>query len=315
MGAGSYERKEFKGGAAATVLDSGINDAVTSLVVDDATGWPTATTDPFVIVVDRGTAIEEKIRVGERTTTTLSTLTRGYDDTTAFGHAAGATVEHVLDASTIDQANRYVNLQDAVGELVGHNGTNPVAIAAPALDGSDNFFVLLVDDAEPTGWRAARLPTVEDDASAPTVTGAVRVWYDQTQNVLRTSNGTEWRLPAMMYQFVSTAARDSYLGGDPVNGTMCVVSTGDAAIVQWYDGDDWIDLCRRDEGIPKFANAAARDVFYPTPATGDHAFLVDVHQLVEYRNNEWILINQKITISEVAPTGALDGDVWLQPVT
>lgn len=313
MGAGSYERKEFKGGAAAAALNAGINDVVTSLVIDDATGWPTATTDPFVIVIDRGTALEEKILVGERTTTTLGTLTRGYDDTTAFSHASGATVEHVLDASTIDQANRYVNLQTAVGELVGHNGTNPVAIAAPTLDGSENFYVLLVDDAEPTGWRAARLPTVEDDASTPTVTDPVRIWYDQNQNILRTSDGTEWRLPAMMYQFVSTAARDSYLGGDPFNGTMCVVGTGDAAIVQWYDGDDWIDLCRRDEGIPKFADATARDAFYPSPSTGDHAFIIATHQLLEYREDEWILINQKITTSETAPTDPLDGDVWLQP--
>lgn len=314
MGAGSYERKEFKGGAAAATLTAGINDVVTSLVISDATGWPTASTDPFVIVVDRGTALEEKILVGERTTTTLGTLTRGYDDTTAFSHASGATVEHVLDASTIDQANRYVNLQTAVGELVGHNGTNPTVIAAPALDGSENFFVLLVDDAEPTGWRAARLPTVEDSASTPTVTDPVRIWYDQNQNVLRTSNGTDWRLPAMMYQFVSTGARDTYLGGDPVNGTMCVIATGDAAIVQWYDGDDWIDLCRRDEGIPKFADTTARDLFYPSPATGDHAFIIATDQLLEYREDEWILINQKITTSEIAPVDPHDGDVWLQPV-
>jgi hypothetical protein len=313
MGAGSYERKEFKGGAAATALDAGINDTDVALVLDDATGWPTATTDPFVIVVDRGTAIEEKMLVGARTGTSLSSITRAYDDTTAFSHASGAAVEHVLDASTIDQANRYVNLATAVGEMIGHNGTNPVVIAAPDLDGTDNNFALIVDDAEPTGWRAGRLPTVVDDSATPAVAEAIRIWYDQNQNILRTSDGSVWKLPAMIYQFASTGARDTYLGGDPVNGTMCVVSTGDAAIVQWYDGDDWIDLCRRDEGIPKFADTTARDLFYVTPATGDHAYIEATHSLLEYRDDEWILINQKITVSEVAPTDPLDGDVWLQP--
>jgi len=313
MAAGSYERKEFKGGAAATALNAGINDAVTALVIDDATGWPTAASDPFVIVVDRGTALEEKMLVAARTGTSLSSITRAYDDTTAFSHSSGASVEHVLDASTIDQANRYVNLQTAIGELVGHNGTNPVVIAAPGLVGTDNFFTLVVDNSEPTGWRAGRLPTVQDSALTPAVAEAVRIWYDQNQNILRTSDGTNWKLPAMMYQFVSTAARDTYLGGDPVNGTMCVVSTGDTAIVQWYDGDDWIDLCRRDEGIPKFADTTARDLFYPTPATGDHAYIVGTHQLLEYREDEWMLLNQKITVNEVAPTDPHDGDVWLQP--
>ena len=305
----AYRRKQFVGGAPATSLASGITDSATTLDVDDATGYPDAT-NPFVIVIDPGLATEEKVLCAARTSDTLSSLTRGYDNTTAQAHSSGAVVQHVLDAGTIDQVNRLANLMDAKGELLGFDGTNPVAIAA---DQTDNY-ALVVKTSEASGFAIERPVHVVDDASTPTVTGVPRVWFDQNTGQIRTSNGTDWRTPASLPAFANDAARDAYFGGTPTqDGVACVVGTGTSITPQVWDGSAWVRLASIYEGIPRFADDTARDAFYTSPATGDTAFLNDVHQLTEYREDEWILLNRKITTSVSAPASPHDGDIWLAP--
>lgn len=313
MAAGSYERKEFVGGAPATSLAGALSDSATTCSVASVTGWPTADTYPFVAVIDRGTANEEKILVEARTGTTFSTIVRGYDDTTAVAHSDGAVIEHALDASTIDQANRLANLMASKGQVIGHNGTNPTAIAAAEMDESEDEYVLMVDQSEATGLKFARPVHVVLDSDTPAVAGVQRIWYDETVGLLRASDGSTWLIPAQILFFASTGARTTYLGGDPQPGTATIVGTGGSLALEVYDGTDWVPISRRDEAIPKFADTTARDAFYTSPATGDHAYIEASHSLLEYRDDEWILINQKITVSEVAPTDPLDGDVWLQP--
>jgi hypothetical protein len=75
------------------------------LALVSATGWPSA---PFVAKLDAGTAAEEKILVGARSGTACSSLTRGYDGTTATSHSSGATVEHDLGANIVDDLNDHV---------------------------------------------------------------------------------------------------------------------------------------------------------------------------------------------------------------
>ena len=306
---GTYERKQFVGGAPATTVSGALTDAATSLTIDSASGWPDAT-NPFVAVIDRGLASEEKILVGARTTTTLSSITRGYDDTSAQAHSSGAAIEHVIDASTIDQVNRLANLQDAKGEVLGHNGTNPVAVDA----GGTDDHVLLVDSGEAAGIKFGRLPTVEDTGSAPSVSGVVRVWFDSSTGMLRSSNGTVWRTPASAPVFANTAARDAYFGATPTqDGIVCIVGTGATLQLQAWDGSAWIEFPTIYEGIPKFADSTARDAFFTSPVTGDHAYLNDVHQLTEYREDEWIIINNKVIYSASAPASPHEGDIWIQP--
>ena len=306
---GTYERKQFVGGAPATTVVGSITDSATSFDIDSATGWPDAT-NPFVAVIDRGLATEEKILVGARTSATLSSITRGYDDTAAQAHSGGAAIEHVIDASTIDQANRLANIQTAKGTLIGHNGTNPTEIAASLTDG----YSLVVDNAQPTGFVVERPVHVVDDASTPTVTAVPRVWFDQNTGLVRTSDGTNWKIPASAPVFASTGARDTYYGATPTqDGIVCIVGTGATLQLQAWDGSAWIEFPTIYEGIPKFADSTARDAFFTAPVTGDHAYLNDVHQLTEYREDEWILVNQKITTSETAPASPHEGDIWLQP--
>jgi hypothetical protein len=314
MGAGSYERKEFVGGAPATTVVGSTTDVATSLALASATGWPTATTNPFVAVIDRGLATEEKILVGARTGTACSSITRGYDDTLAQAHSSSAPIEHVIDASTIDQANRLANEASNKGEILASNGTNVVAVTAAAMGGTEDDYALIVDSSVGSGLKFGRPLHVTDSASTPTVTGVPRVWYDQNQNTIRTSDGTDWKIPASVYVFANDGARDTYLGGTPTTGATCIVGTGSSLELQVYDGSAWINFPRVDEGIPKFANTAARDAFYTSPATGDHAYITGTHQLTEYREDAWILINFLVTVSASQPASPHAGDIWLQPV-
>ena len=137
MAAGSYERKQFTGGAQPTSLNATISGSPSSFTVASSGGasFPDGVVGPFVVVIDRNTATEEKILVVSRVGDQFNIGTRGYDDTSAANHDIGAVVEHVLDASTIDQANRYVNLQTTKGDTVAYDGTNPVRVPVGA-DGS-----------------------------------------------------------------------------------------------------------------------------------------------------------------------------------
>lgn len=105
-------RKEFAGAAAPLTLEDAITAGSTTITVTGTvTGWP-AGVDPFVIEIDRGVAgAAEKILIQSRSGSTLTVAGggRGYDGTTAQSHSEGATVEHVVDAGTVDEANAHVN--------------------------------------------------------------------------------------------------------------------------------------------------------------------------------------------------------------
>lgn len=79
-------RRNFSNTAALTFLGAGITNSATSLTVNSASGYPTA---PFTIRVDA-----EVILVGAKSGTTFSSLTRGFDGTTAVAHTIGAIIEH-----------------------------------------------------------------------------------------------------------------------------------------------------------------------------------------------------------------------------
>ena len=155
----SYIQKSYVGAAPPRTVSTGINASDTSIVINSGTDWPDGASYPFVIVINRGNATEEKILITSRSGTTLTVQTRGYDDTTAASHGVGETVEHVLDAQTIAQANQYVNLQSAKAQIVSHNGTNPTVLAAPNMTGTDDGKLLLVDSSAAVGFAYGQVDT------------------------------------------------------------------------------------------------------------------------------------------------------------
>jgi hypothetical protein len=98
------ERRQFTGAALRVNLSSSISNTATTIDLTDGSTYPIGT-NPFVVVIDRGTASEEKILISTRTANTLTVSDRGYDGTTAVAHSNGAFVDHVLDAVVIQNMN------------------------------------------------------------------------------------------------------------------------------------------------------------------------------------------------------------------
>lgn len=103
----SIERREFLGGVEVSELSSSISNSSTSISLLDGSSFPTGE-QPFVLVIARGTINEEKVLCSSRTGNTVSVSSRGYDGTSALPHSAGASVDHVFDATAAQSMNTSV---------------------------------------------------------------------------------------------------------------------------------------------------------------------------------------------------------------
>jgi microcystin-dependent protein len=136
-------RRSYKGAPVSNTLASGgLAQGATSISVATAfSGWPTSSA-PFFVVVDPGTANEEKICVIYATTTTLTVVDedvtsgwsasangRGVDDTTDRAHAGGATIYPVFTALEANQANLLVSTYANQGGIVYQGSSNPTQLA------------------------------------------------------------------------------------------------------------------------------------------------------------------------------------------
>lgn len=103
------ERREYAGNAPPRTLSSGIDNAATAIAISDGTGWPTGAVGPFFVVIDKGLTSEEKVKCSSRTANSLTVAAsgRGMDGTAAASHSAGATIEHVITALDMDNANQH----------------------------------------------------------------------------------------------------------------------------------------------------------------------------------------------------------------
>ena len=156
--ADEYIHKSFDGGAEKTALTSGFTVGAATLTVVNGTSFPDGSSGPFVVVVDRGLANEEKFLIDTTSGVNNVTFTiqqAGYDGTSPVNHSIGALVEHCLDAYTVEQANRYVNLQTTKGSLVTHTGTTTTSLTA---SGTNNL-TLLTDSTIGNGIKWGQLPT------------------------------------------------------------------------------------------------------------------------------------------------------------
>lgn len=123
--ANEWTDKAYYGGASPTTLNGGINNSVTSITVTSGTLLVLdGSTGPFVISVDRTTLVasEEKMLVTNRAGNVL-TVQRGYDNTPAVSHLTLASVEHVMDAYSIEQANAMTAAASATGAMSYRSGT------------------------------------------------------------------------------------------------------------------------------------------------------------------------------------------------
>lgn len=318
--ANEYIRKQSKGGAVQTTITGVLTNVSATIAIANATGWPDGSI-PFVVTINRNVADEETVLVTRAVaSTTLVVVQRGYDNTAAQGHASGAAIIHSYDAWSADQANRLANLLTTKGALIIHNGVNPIEFDPGFVgDGSDDLYVMLGDDGEQTGWRLGVLPPVVQDPAAPNVaTTRYAIWYDETLNVFRPSDGGSWVLPSSALIFSTKALRAAAIAG-PRAGQLAIITSASLTVLESYDAEAarW-----RPVGLPEFASTVVRDAYYDGTQgvslyEGAKALTIDTSSQWSYRaaEAEWILQGQKITVSETQPTSPRDGDLWGQPIS
>ena len=139
----AYSRRSYKGAAVSNALGgSGLAANATSITLTAAmSGWSTSGT-PFFVVVDPGTAKEEKLCVIYASSTTLTVVDpavtsawsasvngRGVDDTTDRAHDVGATIYPVFTAAEANQANELVSKYTVNGDIVVHGSSGPKTIS------------------------------------------------------------------------------------------------------------------------------------------------------------------------------------------
>lgn len=109
-------RRQYKGAAASTTTTNALSVSDTSVTLTATTGFPSAASIPFFVVIDPGTSSEEKC-LATISGATL-TLVRAQDDTTAAVHASGATLFPVYSADDADEANLFASTMTTRGDLL-----------------------------------------------------------------------------------------------------------------------------------------------------------------------------------------------------
>jgi|APGre2960657404_1045060.scaffolds.fasta_scaffold00172_5 hypothetical protein len=117
-------RRSYAGAAPACTLTNAITSGDTSaLLTGDLTNWNNTASGSFFMVIDPGLSTEEKVLVGSRSGSSLSSITRGVDGTTAASHSAGATCYPVFTATDADQANKVASTLTTKGDLLATDGS------------------------------------------------------------------------------------------------------------------------------------------------------------------------------------------------
>lgn len=166
-------RRTYKGGAASTTITGTLTSGGSNFVIAAYTGWPYGS-NPFFVVIEPGTANEEKLLVTRSgaTDTTVNVTTRGADDTTAAQHAAGSVVYPVFTAVDADEANEIASTFTTKGDLLTHDTSTFARLAV-----GTNAHVLKADSSTTTGlaWGQVATAGIADDAvtSAKIASGAV----------------------------------------------------------------------------------------------------------------------------------------------
>lgn len=140
MAVNGKSRRAYKGAPVNNTVGVTLSLGASNITLSTAmVGFPTDGT-PFFVVVDPGTAKEEKICVKYNTTTNLivvdpaatsvwaaSALGRGADNTTDRAHEVGAVIYPVFTATDADHANelvsKYANSGSVVYQGIGSPGT------------------------------------------------------------------------------------------------------------------------------------------------------------------------------------------------
>ena len=156
-------RRSYAGAAPACTLTNSITAGdTTALLTGTVTAWNSTATGPFFMVIDPGLVTEEKVLVAARTGSSLSSMTRGVDGTTASSHSAGATCYPVFTATDADEANTLAAVMTTRGDLIKMGSGPTVGRLAIGTAG-----YVLTSDGTDAAWAAAAVSglTSGDDSA------------------------------------------------------------------------------------------------------------------------------------------------------
>jgi len=282
--ANEYILKDYKGSSIETTLSNAYSIANSSLTVSSGSTFPDGSSGPFVVVISRGLADEEKMLIGSRTSNTLTILEKGYDGTTSQNHVNGSSVNHCLDAYTLVQANRYVNLQATKGSLVTRTASTTVSLPA-----GTNGYALVADSTVTNGIVWQQIATAGIGAQA--VTDA----QVSTTAAIALSKLATGALPTAI-----TVASANIVNGTIVDADI----SGTAAIA----------LSKLDAGaLPTAITITSANI------TNDTIVNADINSAANIAASKLDGVfttqsgnNKLITISTSGPTGGADGDIWFE---
>ena len=155
-------RRSYAGAAPACTLTNAITSSdTTATITGDTTNWNSTANGSFYMVIDPGLSTEEKVLVGTRSGSSLSSMTRGADGTTGAAHNAGATCYPVFTATDADQANKVASTLTTKGDLLVTTGSVLDRLAV-----GTNDYALLADSAAANGvaWKQIPAAGIATDA-------------------------------------------------------------------------------------------------------------------------------------------------------
>lgn len=282
--ANEYILKDYKGSSIETTLSNAYSIANTSLTVSSGSTFPDGSSGPFVVVISRGLADEEKMLIGSRTSNTLTILEKGYDGTTSQNHVNGSSVNHCLDAYTLVQANRYVNLQATKGSLVTRTASTTVSLPA-----GTNGYALVADSTATNGIVWQQIATAGIGAQA--VTDA----QVSTTAAIALSKLATGALPTAI----------TIVSANITNGTIVDADINASAAIA---------LSKLDTGaLPTAITVASANIVSDTILNGDinSGANISASKLAGVFTTQ-SGNNKLITISPSGPSGGADGDIWFK---
>jgi len=147
-------RRSYAGAAPACTLTNSITSSdTTATITGDTTNWNNTANGSFFMVIDPGLSTEEKVLVGTRSGSSLSSITRGVDGTTGAAHNAGATCYPVFTATDADQANKVASTLTTKGDLLVTTGSVLDRLAV-----GTNDYSLLADSSATNGVAWKQIP-------------------------------------------------------------------------------------------------------------------------------------------------------------
>jgi len=155
-------RRSYAGAAPACTLTNAITSSdTTATITGDTTNWNNTANGSFYMVIDPGLSTEEKVLVGTRSGSSLSSITRGVDGTTGAAHNAGATCYPVFTAVDADQANKVASTLTTKGDLLVTTGSVLDRLAV-----GTNDYALLADSSATNGvaWKQIPAAGLADNA-------------------------------------------------------------------------------------------------------------------------------------------------------